>query len=331
MNKILLIRNILENLNINPNIAITSMGEKADIVEVIDKTLEKYVLDNLDRFDLSHENIEGESKRVFKDNQSDICLIKLKPTLYSYTNNRYGVVKGTDILRNKLWKTFAKEINRESLNILLLGKGKYSIKIHNLMQKLIKTGKISRKYPFITSFLSQVEVDGEIYNVCKYIENQTPLEVVWKKYFLGTMKHNLLNVDKFETKYGSMVEIEGEIPEIVRFDWRNPFEFNGKRYKDECIPDDFADLWIDVQGAKILCLVVSNIIAEMVAKKGYEFVDTCYFVNMSGSIVYSEITPDGMRLKKKDQSFDKDLWRIGKSEEVICEAWNKLYEDLREL
>lgn len=329
MNSEKIIRNILDELKIKKPVIHQNTNEH--IVDSIYNTVNKYVLSNLGNFDLTHRSVEGESKKVFKDKESDLCLIRLKPTLYSFTNNRYGTVKGTDILRNKLWKVFSDRVNKESFDVLFYGIGECSIYVNELIKKLISLGVLTKDYPFLTSFLSQVEIDGEVYNVCKYIENQTPLEVVWKRYFTGTMKHNLLDVDKFKTKYGKFIDIEGAMPEIVRFDWRNPFERDGQRHKDECIPDDFAKFWIDIEPAKALCLTVSNIISELVAKKGYTFVDTCYFVNTTGGIVYSEITPDGMRLKKNENSFDKDLWRMGKEEDVICRIWSELYEDLKDL
>ena len=126
--------------------------------------------------------------------------------------------------------------------------------------------------------------------------------------------------------------MESKIPEIVRFDWRNPFERNGVRYKDEAIPDDFANFYIDTYYAKILCKLVSNIIKEFLEKHGYRFVDTCYFMDMDSTLVFNEITPDGMRIKslKDDGSFDKDLWRQGKDSETINKMWTKLINDLSE-
>ena len=118
--------------------------------------------------------------------------------------------------------------------------------------------------------------------------------------------------------------------EIVRFDWRNPFEHEGKRVKDEAIPDDFADFYTDVSRAKLLTKIASNIIKEFVAKAGYTFVDTCYFINAAGNCIYSEITPDGMRLKKNGvDSADKDLWRQGKDAKIICDIWSTLIKNLR--
>lgn len=327
-----LIKNILEGLNVKKENIIFTGNE--NIVKDVATNVEEYVKNNLNNFNLNSEDIIGESKRVFKDSKSDLCLIKLKPTMYSFTNNRYGEVKNCDLLRNKLWKIFSDEINNTVINKTVWGMDitKYSEYVDKLATELFINDKIKPNYPFVTSYLGQIEINNEIYNICKYVKKESPLEIVWKEYFTGTMKHNLLDVELKNTRYGKPIELESKIPEIVRFDWRNPFERNGVRYKDEAIPDDFANFYIDTYYAKILCKLVSNIIKEFLEKHGYRFVDTCYFMDMDSTLVFNEITPDGMRIKslKDDGSFDKDLWRQGKDSETINKMWTKLINDLSE-
>ncbi|SFR68301.1 hypothetical protein [Anaeromicropila populeti] len=326
MNKVNIVNSIIEGLKIECEEVYINSNET--VVSAVSRIVTEYVRHNFNRFDLNKTTEEGESKRIFKDVGSDICLISLKPTMYSFTQNRYGIVNNIDIPRNKLWRLFSNEINNECFSVCFTGNGTYSKKVNDLICSLWETRKISENYPFLTSYLGSIEIDGITYNICKYIENQTPLEFVWKKCFIGTMKHNLVDVDKFQTKYGTYIKPEDETEEFVRFDWRNPFEKDGVRYKDECIPDDFAGFWVDTTAAKKTVLAVSNIISEFLLKKDYIFVDTCYFINTKGSVVYSEITPDGMRIKKKGKCFDKDLWRIGKEESLIYDTWMGLYDDL---
>lgn len=310
------------------------LNGETDIVKAVATNIQNYVYHNLRNFDLHTPTIEGESKKVYRDAMSHICLVELKPTMYSYTHGRYGIVDNVDKLRCRFWKVFSDEINQTAYDSLYLGRNYHSNKVFGLLNKLIDNGKLSLDYPFLTSFLGQVIIDGTLYNVCRFCEDETPLEVVWKNYLVGTMKHRLLNVEKWGTKSDGLLHYEAKLPsEIVRFDWRNPNEYDGKKYCDECIPDDFANFFIDVENAKLVCLAVSNIILEQLKQSGYEFVDTCYFINSGANYVFAEITPDGMRIKKladSASSFDKDLWRQGKDSATINSVWSKLLKDLEE-
>lgn len=138
------------------------------------------------------------------------------------------------------------------------------------------------------------------------------------------MKHNLKEVDRFNTKYRKIIEYDKLLPEeIIRFDWRNKLP-----NKDEAIPDDYANFYTDVNRAKITVKFVNSIITSMLSTKYYELIDSCYFVTYNGDMICSEITPNGMRIRKKEDSFDKDLWRQGKDSNVINKLWNQLYSDL---
>jgi phosphoribosylaminoimidazole-succinocarboxamide synthase len=284
---------------------------------------------NLNKID-----IEGESKKIVKIQNTPYCLTSLKPTLYSYTFNRYGIVAGTDTWRYKLWEVFSDVINNELLNFLE-EKENLTPSIKKLINELISLcPQKDWNNHYLTSFKSLYTHEDKTVAICEYVElsNQTPLEVVWKDYFIGTMKHNLLLVDKFPTKYNTNVPIEGKMPNsIVRFDWRNPFEHEGKRFKDEAIPDDFAEFWINVSSAKVMAKLLSEIINAYLNQSNYHLIDICYFLDKEGHLVFSEITPDGMRIKKEEKSFDKDLWRIGKNSEELTLAWSELYGDLKGL
>jgi len=123
---------------------------------------------------------------------------------------------------------------------------------------------------------------------------------------------------------------------VIRFDWRNPIERNPETgemfdYGDECIPDDLADLYIDVNDAKITANFVTFILKLMFWDIGLELVDVCYFMNYNGNRIHSEITPDGMRLKLVDDNsdYDKDLWRKGLPKEVLVKRWSQVLDKLK--
>lgn len=56
--------------------------------------------------------MQGESKKFYSLKGFDkIALVSLKDTLYSFTYNKYGNVKNSDILRNKFWSLFGRKLN----------------------------------------------------------------------------------------------------------------------------------------------------------------------------------------------------------------------------
>lgn len=297
--------------------------------DLIKKKIREYIIKNINNFNLYKSVIEGESKIIYKDINSDLCLIKLKPTLYSYTNNRYGIVEGTDILRLKIWEEF----NNNIINII----NKYitrDIEISDLrlvesLDLAIKNGIIKTDTYYNNGYFGNIEINNVSYAIAVYVDDSTPLEVVYKCQLNGTMKYNLIDVDKYPTREGKIINYDNYMKEIIRFDWRNPLENNGVRCKDECIPDDFAKFWIDTKLAKILAMLYSRLINYILEQHNYKLIDICYFIDASGKRVYSEISPDCMRIIKGNLDYDKDLWRAGKSDELIKERWKVLLKDLK--
>ena len=148
------------------------------------------------------------------------------------------------------------------------------------------------------------------------------------------MKHTLKGVDRHSTLSGAAQEYEKAFPaDIIRFDWRNPLPD-----KDECIPDEFAAFYIDKEAARDVARFTSRLLDHFLHEHGYELVDLCYFMNIEGNRIHSEITPDGMRIRKllhgadatgaQGASYDKDLWRRGKDRDTIVRTWSELYGDL---
>jgi len=263
--------------------------------------------------------LEGESKKFYKVNDN-IALIELKPTMYSFTHNRYGIVEGTDELRAKFWSLFSGTVNDIYLSY---SNNEYKFNDSKILD-LASEYKNNTSEPFPTNYLATLKINNKIYIAVYFKPEIPPIEVIWKNYLVGTMKHNLKEVDKYKTRYGKVIEYESVFPkDIIRFDWRNKLP-----NKDEAIPDDYANFYTDVHKAKITAKFVTHILKSMLSVKHYELVDLCYFITYNGDLICSEITPDGMRIRKKDYSFDKDLWRQGKDSTVINTVWNELYSDL---
>jgi phosphoribosylaminoimidazole-succinocarboxamide synthase len=293
------------------------------VFDQIKEIVRSVVLRNLSNFD-PNPIITGESKLFYKiNNMPTLALVELKPTLYSFTHNRYGNVDGTDNLRNDFWNLFSSKLNNSMINFQLENINFVSRNLNCLAQKWVDMSD----YTLISDHLGFIAHKSKIYNLVIFDKAIPNIEVVWKKYLYGTMKHTLDTVDKYPVRNRpeTKIQYEGILPKsITRFDWRNPLPG-----KDECIPEDFADFYIDVKNAKLTSEVTSLLLSSILIESGFYLIDLCYFMNESGTQIKSEITPDGMRIKNfKNESFDKDLWRHGSANETIVDTWIKLLAEL---
>lgn len=127
--------------------------------------------------------VEGESKAIRRIDDSTV-IVRLKPTLFSYTANRAAVVEGTERLRlrisARLWR-------------LLQGAGVPTTILHV----------------------------GADYYVSRCV-HAPPIEVIVKAAHVGTPKHIYKDLDQFPTRTGEFIRPESRHEPYVRFDWRNP-------------------------------------------------------------------------------------------------------------
>jgi phosphoribosylaminoimidazole-succinocarboxamide synthase len=136
-----------------------------------------------ERFDSLPLIIEGESKIVRRIDDG-MAMVRLKPTLFSYTANRAAVVEGTEYLRLRisalLWKQLAE-------NGVPVG-------------------------------ISHV---GDDYYVAEEVEGP-PIEVIVKAAHVGTPKHLYKGLENVPTRHGGAIAPDSRHAPYVRFDWRNP-------------------------------------------------------------------------------------------------------------
>ena len=79
MNSRDIIRNILNNLNVKVD-NVDDIGEELssrEILGYVEIATRDFVTDKLDGINLGEVSIEGESKRIFKVPDSNLCIIKL--------------------------------------------------------------------------------------------------------------------------------------------------------------------------------------------------------------------------------------------------------------
>lgn len=241
--------------------------------------------------------VEGESKeiRLLNDN---IGVIYFKPTIYSFTSNRTGIVEGSNIPR---------------------------INVSKVLCELLKENGINHSY---------IDYYGEF--VITHIVNAPNIEVVVKANHTGTSKHRYFGMNKSKVRdshpyySGMIIEDMQPYPEpIVRFDWRNPFchPVTKIQLADEVLCDAQADLFIDTKEARKTALKTFNVLSDFLQTKNIVIYDLCLFISEDGKTVFGEISPDCGRYRHYDLgSLDKDVWRAGGSSKDVLEKWNLLHQ-----
>lgn len=305
--------------------------------------IEPWVQRHIDKVGLGDPTVEGRSKRIYRQAAlGSLAVVDLIPSLYSITHNRYNNnVEGTDELRTEFWALLGQHLNR-SMSRHAFERPPFVTESSGWnkdeKQELLDNDIVTKGYPFLSNYLGNVSLDSRTLTVTRFADNLPPLEVIWKQRLVGTMKHTLLNVDKHPMRSGEHLQYDGRLPiDIIRFDWRNPIPdeqiagTSGRPVVDEAISDDFADLFMRVDNAKRTARTVAHATDAFLGRAGYQLVDTCYFLDAQGKLVYSEITPDGMRIRKRagGGSYDKDLWRQGKDASTLQRVWGGLLADLR--
>lgn len=243
----------------------------------------------------------GESKEVRDAGRgmdgTRLCAIRFKPTIYSFTSNRCGVVPGSDSLR---------------------------LRATRRLVDVLRGAGIKHAY----------RVVGERFVLAEYVDDPN-VEVIVKQFHSGTSKHRYFGMAGRRVRPGSIFEGThfedmGAYPyPIVRFDWRNPFEHpvTGARLADEVLPEDIADWWIDTKRARGTALATFTALTEFLVARDILLYDLCLFISANGETVYGEISQDCGRFRHFDLGeLDKDVWRAGGSHKEVLEKWQLLCE-----
>jgi len=254
--------------------------------------------------------LEGESK-ILRSWTDKIVVEELKPTVYSYTMNRYGTAVGTDAVR----VAFSAALFREMANL-------------------------PGAMPFRpqSAFLAKIQHQGISYLVQRRVEASN-LEIRVKRYHIGSPLHRYKYTDKHSTTQtcGPLTQWSRFDKPVVCFDWRNPLQDDsGQKLADEPISEDYAAVWMDApEYAREMSRQTFCWLESRFARAGVLLVDMCMFVDFSGKTIYGELSPDCMRIRfglehpSQARAGDKDLWRQGaKGEELLeryAEAYTRIY------
>ena len=242
--------------------------------------------------------IEGESKIIRQFNKK-FQIIKYKPTVHSFKQNRSGIVEGTEIERMLMTKNIIDIFSRFS---------------------------IKHSYFFIGNKF--------ILNLTQ--TNLPPIEVIVKKCFVGSDYVRYYNLENCLNRFGKPVVNKNKFNEynkyIVRFDYRNP-NVNPETKKplgDILLCDDLADEFINVEVAKKTALKIFKILDDNFKKINLYFEDVCFMLDVNGDTMYGEVSQDCGRYKYlkdgKIIDLDKDVWRNWESFESLLDKYKRIRE-----
>ena len=270
--------------------------------------------------------VEGESKEVRYAGEGQV-VIRFKPTIYSFTANRCGVVEGSDVLRLRASKIFAGVMKEAGID--------HAYRQINdrwvLADLMLQPATERAPSPFRPDDLTDDQLAA--------LDVAPPIEVILKRMHSGTSKHRYFGMAGWPVRgshplYGGMRFAAADaypLP-IVRFDWRNPLlDDAGKRLADEILPDSVADWYIDVERARQTALQTFEALTDFLGDHDVVCYDLCLFITERGDTVFGEISQDCGRYRHFDLgSLDKDVWRAGGSSEQVLAKWQTLLDVIKE-
>lgn len=272
----------------------------------------------------------GESKEIRQHPEDpEKVVIWLRPTIYSFTENRTGWVDGSNLLRARVMKTLVPMLQAKGID-------------HAYEEISDQTG-------FIVARKIHPEQDPNVETIIKRFNGGTSYHRYYKLHEHPTRSDHGFwpgeTFDKGEPFRGPK----------VRFDWRNPF-WNPEKVarvreeypslpaevfqwppdlrarvmmRDEVMGEDFANEVINVKAARRTALWTYTVLQQYMARCNIVVYDLCLFITSDGKTVYGEINQDCGRFRHLDHGMlDKDVWRAGGSVGDVLAKWTLLGEML---
>lgn len=300
---------------------LNDLGFENTVINEVLKTIELNTLDNssidllleqaLQNIAFDFEKLptlcEGESK-IIKKWTDKVLLMSFKPTVYSYTQNRYGLAEGTEKTR---------------------------IKFSSALFRKMAAENFTQDFKPQSAFLAEINNEQGCFMVQQMVETCN-LEVRIKRYHIGSPLHRYYRTEDYSSlnSTGPIMKWSRFDKPVVCFDWRNPLmDADGKRLADEPISDDYAELWMENPSqAKEVARNTFIWMEELFAKAEILLVDMCLFIDKSGNCIYGEISPDCMRARSgledpaTTEPLAKDNWRLGESSATLLDKYEEMYE-----
>lgn len=272
---------------------------------------------------------EGESKKIYRivsnnPYYNDMCIILLKSTIYSHSKQATGEIQNLGAIRGQGTQLYLEMMARNGLKHCYRSVNSYGVIIADYLNSIPET------------------------------------EIVGKFNCEGTDKHSYYGL----RTNSLLVKPSGEYNNglYIRTDWRNPNHIynTSKRavtenkyyypaetiYGKEQFFTDFIKPYCTPIGDKVIdsniitdkmqnmsttrktTFQIMHTIRSILNKVGLTVLDACFMLDKTGTIFWSEINQDCMRiiaLDNKDIRFDKDIWRAGGSsaKDAIMAKWTE--------
>ncbi|MGB4762629.1 MAG: hypothetical protein WBP12_04740 [Candidatus Saccharimonas sp.] len=260
--------------------------------------------------------VEGESKEVRYVGNGEV-IIRLKPTVYSYTYNRGGEIPGSDVARLRAIQLLLPILRNAGIEHTYLEVNDRWVHSQLVLQPAVA----GDPEPFTPHDLTPAQLAE--------LPRATPLEIVVKARHSGTPKHRYYRLSDYPTREGGHIQPDQLYPcPIVRFDWRNPLvDEQGNRLADEVVPEPMAEWFCDTTATRYTAERAFKALSEQLASKGLDLWDICFFIAEDGQTMFGEVSPDCLRVRAHDGSaLDKDVWRAGGSSEHVLAKWQQFVE-----
>ncbi|MGV2187382.1 hypothetical protein [Rhizobium rhizogenes] len=247
---------------------------------------------------------KGESKdiRIVND---DHVMVRMIPSLYSYTHNRSAMIEGTDSSRLVSFEKITKILQTSGIQVAAIAFGDD----YYVTRRLKKEG----------------------------MDYVPPVEVIVKARHVGTPKHNLYQIADYKTLRGDVFLPDRPHAPYVRFDYTNPLlDAENKRLRDECIPSQLAAHFMDAAAAEQTALTAFCALYGHLSRCGVRLDDICFKIDHTGRMIFGEVSPDCMRAVWVGDEPDffglggvdtsKDTFRAGSSEEEVKARYQRFVD-----
>jgi phosphoribosylaminoimidazole-succinocarboxamide synthase len=266
--------------------------------------------------------VEGESKEVRYAGEG-LAVLRFKPTLYSATAGRSGVVEGSERLRLRATRVFLEALRKAGVRHAYR-----AVNDRFVLSELVLQPATSRcPEPFRPDDL----LAGEL----EQLAVAPPIEVVVERMHSGGSEHRYFGMTGHPARRShplfagmSFGPVDAYPEPFVRFNWRNPPEDDlGRRLAHEVLGDQMAGWFIDTAQARRTALAVYQALMEFLAPRDIVVYDLCLFLTEDGRTVFGEISQDCGRFRHFHLGpLDKDVGRAGGSNAELLERWRRLLE-----
>lgn len=243
----------------------------------------------------------GESKEIRIVND-DLVMVRMIPSLYSFTQNRSATIDGTDLARLRSFEILTRVLRAAGLQVAVLAFGDD----YYVTRRLRMHGR----------------------------DHVPPIEVIVKARHVGTPKHSLYRISDHPTRDGDRIIPGQPHPPYVRFDYTNPLKDDaGQRLRDECLPAGLADRFIDTQSAEQTAIAAFCALYGHLSQCGIRLDDICFKIDHTGQVIFGEISPDCMRavwlgnaqdfFANPGEDRSKDTFRAGSQPQDVRNSYDR--------